>query len=112
MNAHEKILGCNADANYPDADPVATQFEYILCWYWCWFMYQVYVIALYDKPEQKWLLIRCYKQPYASHAYNYTIIYAFSLYPSTRFYSALLCHYIKANRLRIIKNIYYICQCE
>ena len=23
MNAHEKILGCNADANYPDADPVA-----------------------------------------------------------------------------------------
>ena len=31
MNAHEKILGCNADANYPDADPVAIQFEYILC---------------------------------------------------------------------------------
>ena len=46
MNAHEKILGCNADANYPDADPVATQFEYILCWYWCWFMYQIYVIVL------------------------------------------------------------------
>ena len=33
VNANEEMLACYADpdANYPDADPDATQFEYRLC---------------------------------------------------------------------------------
>ena len=36
----------NTDASNHDADPGSTKFEYRLCWYWCWFMYQIYVVAL------------------------------------------------------------------
>ena len=49
MNANEEMLAgyADTDASYPDADPDATEFEYRLCWYWCWFMYQNYVLVLY-----------------------------------------------------------------
>ena len=49
MNANEEMLAgyADPDASYPDADPDATEFEYRLCWYWCWFMYQNYVLVLY-----------------------------------------------------------------
>ena len=49
LNANEEMLTGYAepDVGYPDADPDATYFEYRLCWYWCWFMYQNYVLVLY-----------------------------------------------------------------
>ena len=48
MNANEEMLAgyADPDASYPDADPDAKYFEYRLCWYWCWFMYQNYVLVL------------------------------------------------------------------
>ena len=51
MNVNEQMIAGNvvADANFPDSDPDATQFEYGLCWCCYWFVYQYYVLVLYVK---------------------------------------------------------------
>ena len=53
MNANEEMLAgyADPDACYPDTDTDATWFEYRLCWYWCWFMYQNYVLVLYNSAS-------------------------------------------------------------